>query len=202
VISEPARRAVSRLAGDNLCDGHQHPIRNTKNIAQLFSSLSGERLKPRGLEGPPVRLVECPTSDVISCGDDAVEALLDEGWEPGQVVLLTTHHRHPEQRNAVDVGGWAAYWDAFFAEEDVFYGHVLGFKGLERPVAVLAVNGFKDVQRAREMLYVGLSRGRSLLVVVGEGSVLAQVGGDGVRKRLKTAEQWSPSTAAASGTST
>jgi hypothetical protein len=83
-------------------------------------------------------------------------------------------------------------WDAFFAEEDVFYGHVLGFKGLERPVAVLAVNGFKDMERAREMLYVGLSGGRSLLVVVGEQSVLEQVGGGGVKQRLKNAERWTP----------
>ena len=74
----------------------------------------------------------------------------------------------------------------------MFYGHVLGFKGLERSVAVLAVNGFKDVERAKEMLYVGLSRGRSLLVVVGDSAVLAQVGGDGVRNRLKRAERWDP----------
>jgi ATP:corrinoid adenosyltransferase len=168
-------------------------IRNTKRIAQLFSSLSGEALRPRGLEGPQVRLLECPTDDVIGCADDAVDALLDEGWEPGQVVLLTTHHRHPEQRNAVDVGGWAAYWDDFFAAEDVFYGHVLGFKGLERSVAVLAVNGFKDVDRAREMLYVGLSRARTLLVVVGEQALLEQVGGDGVRARMKQSQRWRPS---------
>ena len=167
-------------------------IRNTKNIAQLFSSLSGERLRPRGLDGAPVRHVECPTDDVVDCADDVVDALITEGWEPGHIVLLTTHHRHPEQRNAIDVGGWAAYWDAFFAEEDVFYGHVLGFKGLERSVAVLAVNGFKDVERAREMLYVGLSRGRSLLVVVGQAAVLAAVGGEGVRKRLTSAERWRP----------
>ncbi len=170
-----------------------HPcIRNTKRIAQLFSSLSGEQLKPRGLEGPAVRLVECAAPEVVERADEAVEALLEEGWEPGQVVLLTTQHRHPDQRNAVDVGGWAAYWDAFFAAEDVFYGHVLGFKGLERSVAVLALNGFRDLERAREMLYVGLSRARSLLVVVGERSLLEQVGGAGVRQRLKQAERWSP----------
>ncbi len=167
-------------------------IRNTKRIAQLFSSLSGEQLKPRGHDGPPVRLVECPPEQVIERADDAVEALLDEGWEPGQIVLLTTHHRHPEQRNAVDMGGWAAYWDAFFADEDVFYGHVLGFKGLERSVAVLAVNRFRDLDRAREMLYVGLSRARSLLVVVGERSLLESVGGDGVRARLRAVQAWQP----------
>jgi UvrD-like helicase C-terminal domain len=152
-------------------------IRNTKEIAQLFGSLSGEKLKPRGMAGAKVRLYDVPSEEV-----------LDEGWRPGQIALLTTQHRHPEQRNAVEVGGYAAYWDAFFAEEDVFYGHVLGFKGLERPVVVLAVNGLKDPERAKEMLYVGLSRARTLLVVVGARALLEQVGGGGVRSRLTTAE--------------
>ena len=136
--------------------------------------------------------MQCPTNEVVDHADDAVEALLDEGWEAGQIALLTTHHRHPEQRNAVDVGGWAAYWDGFFAAEDVFYGHVLGFKGLERSVVVLAVNGFKDLERAKEMLYVGLSRARTLLVVVGDPALLEEVGGAGVRNRLRTAERWDP----------
>jgi DNA helicase IV len=167
-------------------------ICNTKRIAQLFSSLSGEQLVPRGHDGPPVRLVQCAPEDVVSRADDAVEALLDEGWEAGHIALLTTHHRHPEQKQAVDVGGYAAYWDAFFAEEDVFYGHVLGFKGLERSVVVLAVNGFKDVERAKEMLYVGLSRARTLLVVVGQRELLTRTGGAGVANRLRSAERWTP----------
>lgn len=163
-------------------------IRNTKRIAQLFSSLSGEKLRPRGMQGPAVRLYDVPTKHVLTTVDDVVEGLLDEGFAPGQVALLTTQQRHPEQRNAVDVGGWAAYWDAFFAEEDVFYGHVLGFKGLERPVVVLAVNGFKQPERAKEMLYVGLSRARTLLVLVGARELIEEVGGGGVRSRLRTAE--------------
>ncbi len=64
---------------------------------------------------------------------------------------------------------------------------MLGFKGLERPVVVLAVNGFKDPNRAKEMLYVGLSRARTLLLVVGSRAVLEQVGGGGVRSRLRDA---------------
>ena len=165
-------------------------IRNTKKITQLFGSLAGEALKPRGADGAPVRLVECAPEDVIGCADDAIDALLEEGWEPGQVALLTTQHRHPEQKQAIDLGGWAAYWDGFFAAEDVFYGHVLGFKGLERSVVVLAVNGFKDVDRAKEMLYVGLSRARTLLVVVGQRALLERVGGGGVTSRLKSAQRW------------
>lgn len=63
-------------------------------------------------------------------------------------------------------------------------GHVLGFKGLERPVVVLAVNGFRDLARAREMLCVGLSRARTQLVVCGDRTLIRQVGGEGVDRRL------------------
>jgi hypothetical protein len=165
-------------------------IRNTKRIAQLFSSLSGETLRPRGMQGAKVRFVEAAQDDVLGRADEAVEALVTEGWKPGQIALLTTGTRHPEQKNAVDLGGHAAYWDHFFAERDVFWGHVLGFKGLERSVVVLAVNGFKQPERAKEMLYVGLSRARSLLVIVGSRAVLDDVGGPGVAKRLSQAESW------------
>lgn len=165
-------------------------LRSTKQIAQVFGSLAVGTVKPRGMDGPPVRIVDVPADDAIEVADDVVEALLDEGWEPGQVALLATGRRHPEQVNVVDHGGHAAYWDAFFAEEDVFYGHVLGFKGLERQVVVLAVNGVRDAERAREMLYTGLSRARVLLVVVGERSWIEDVGGEAVRKRLAKAEVW------------
>ena len=80
--------------------------------------------------------------------------------------------------------GVDAYWADFFAAEDVFYGQVLGFKGLECPVVVLAVNGFRDLSRAREKLYVGLSRAQTQLVVCGDSDLIAQVGGEAVRRRL------------------
>ena len=68
----------------------------------------------------------------------------------------------------------------------MFYGHVLGFKGLERPVVVLAVNGIRDESRGREYLYVGLSRAQSCLVVCGDLDRIAAVGGEGLRRRLET----------------
>ena len=85
----------------------------------------------------------------------------------------------------LDYHGWDGYWDSFFASEDVFYGHVLGFKGLERPVVVLAVNGLRDQNRGREYLYVGLSRARSCLVVCGDLDQIAAVAGTGLRRRLE-----------------
>jgi hypothetical protein len=166
-------------------------VRNTKRIGQVFSSLASQIPRLGSFEGPAVRFVQCASDDASDRADDAVDALLDE-WDPGKIVLLTTKRRHNLQREVVDGHGWAAYWDDFFAEREVFYGHVLGFKGLERPCVVLAVNGFKQPERAREMLYVGLSRARTQLVVCGDLDEIASVGGEGVRQRLLAAEPWSP----------
>jgi Nuclease-related domain/UvrD-like helicase C-terminal domain/PhoH-like protein len=161
-------------------------IRNTKRIAQTFGSLAAEQSKYRGLEGPPVRFVQCATEDALDAADDAVEELLNDGWEVGQIALLSTGRRHVEQVELVEThGGWASYWDEFFAETGVFYGHVLGFKGLERPAVVLAVNGIRDEARAKEYLYVGLSRARTQLVVCGDLDLITKYGGVGLRKRLE-----------------
>ncbi len=163
-------------------------VRNTKNVGQTFSSLSGEKMLFRGAAGPPVHFAACATDDAVSLADDQVEQLLDT-YDPGQIALLTTGRRHPEHLNEVQLGGHKPYWDAFFDGDGVFYGHVLGFKGLERAVVVLAVNGFRDRDRAKELLYVGLSRARTQLVVCGDLELIAEVGGEGVRQRLRKAQQ-------------
>lgn len=54
------------------------------------------------------------------------------------------------------------------------------------------MNGFKDMDRAAEQLYVGLSRARSLLVVVGDPALLKEAGGPELAKALDRAEVWTP----------
>jgi hypothetical protein len=158
-------------------------LRNTKQIAGTFSSLAPAQQKLRGGDGVPVRFVQCASEDAVGTADDCADALLEEGWPPEAVALLTTYSRHPVQVER-QAAGQDAYWATYWDDEDLFYGHVLGFKGLERPAVVLAVNGFRDEERAREMLYVGLSRARDLLVVCGDLELIRRVGGEGVVRRL------------------
>ncbi|GAB2473980.1 nuclease-related domain-containing DEAD/DEAH box helicase [Xylanimonas ulmi] len=167
-------------------------LRSTKQIARTFGALTDTQVQPRGLSGAPVRVVDVPYAGAVGGADDAVDALVGEGWDPGHVALLTTGSRHPEQRNTVEVVGYEAYWADFFAATDAFYGHVLNFKGLERSVVVLAVNGFQNADRARSMLYTGMSRAKSLLVVVGPRAEVERIGGEAVRRRLAKAEVWAP----------
>ncbi|WP_353711469.1 NERD domain-containing protein [Arthrobacter sp. K5] len=167
-------------------------LRNTRKIAETFKSFAGEHFTPRGGTGLPVRRVECFTDDALGAADDCIDALMDEGWASNQIALLTTKSRHPVHQERFDNGSIAEYWLDFHANNDVFYGHVLGFKGLERSVVVLCVNGFKDMERAAEQLYVGLSRARSLLVVVGESELLEEAGGRELKLALSKAEAWLP----------
>jgi hypothetical protein len=160
-------------------------IRNTQQIAQVFGSLGAAPARYRGMKGPSARFIPCPPDEAIHQADSQVDRLLGEGWEPGQIALLVTGTRHQLQKEILDYHGWDGYWDAFFAGDEVFYGHVLGFKGLERPVVVLAVNGLHDQSRGREYLYVGLSRARSCLVVCGDLDHIAAIGGAGLRRRLE-----------------
>jgi len=158
-------------------------LRNTKQIAGTFSSLTPAVMRARGGHGTPVRFCQCAADEAIDQADGVIETLQQVGWPARTLALLTTDHLHPcqvEQQSA----GQDGYWRSFWEDEHPFYGHVQGFSGLERPAIVLAINGFRDERRAREMLYVGLSRARDLLVVCGDIAMIQRLGGDGVANRL------------------
>lgn len=160
-----------------------HNIRNTRQIATAFGPLVDHPMRFLGGEGPEVRFVSCERDQAHEVGDDQVEALLDAGWRPEDVALLTTGSRHDEQKNR-QAEGTKPYWESFWDVDQVFYGHVLGFKGLERRAVVLVVNDSKDMERASERLYVGLSRAREQLVVCGDPALIVEIGGPDLARRL------------------
>lgn len=160
-------------------------LRNTKQISQSFTSMASNRLRNSEHEGEQVRFVECAYDTALDCADDMVDQLIDEGWQPSDIAVLSTGPRHPEQRSRQEAG-WEHYWDSFWDTDQVFYGHVSGFKGLERPAIILAVNETPGRDRSRERLYVGLSRARDLLVVCGDPQHIEAVGGADVLKRLRS----------------
>jgi hypothetical protein len=95
-----------------------------------------------------VKFVACARENATEVGDDEVDLLLEEGWRPEDVALLTTGTRHPEQKQR-QAAGHAAYWGSFWDADQVFYGRVLGFKGLERRAVVLVVWGSRVHRRSR-----------------------------------------------------
>lgn len=160
-----------------------HNLRNTRQIASVFGPLTDQRMQLRGGDGPTVRFVPCAPDQACGVADDQIDPLIDNGWRSEDIALLTTGARHPEQVERQEQGN-AAYWDSFWDADQVFYGHVLGFKGLERRVVVLALNEREPSERSRERLYVGLSRAREQLVICGDPEFVRTVGGPDVAARL------------------
>lgn len=158
-------------------------LRNTTQIASVFNPMAEKRMTFRGGEGPPVRFVPCASTDACAAADTVVEQLLEAGCDAGSIAVLTTGHRHPDHRRVEEAVGKDGYWDGFWESDEVFHGTVMGFKGLERPVVVLAVDGFHDGV-ARDVMYAGLSRARDELVVCGDLAVIRAAAGDEVAKRL------------------
>lgn len=161
----------------------EHNLRNTRDVFETFATMMPTRMRHRGGIGPKVRFVSCDPTASIEVADDQVDLLLDGGWRPEDVALLTTASRHPEHLSRLESGlddYWGSYWDA----EQVFYGSVLGFKGLERRVVVLAINGSSDRELSRERLYVGLSRATDQLVVCGDLEQIQALAGDPLARHL------------------
>src|SRR5699024_1589488 len=97
-------------------------------------------MRLEGGDGPAVTFVQTGTEEALAVADDQVDLLLDEGWGPEDIALLTTGRRHPVQVERQEDLGQRGYWRTFWEDEDVFFGHVLGAKGMERRVVVLCVN--------------------------------------------------------------
>ena len=77
-------------------------LRNTKQIAQTFGSLAPLQMRYRGGDGAPVRFVPCATDDAVGVASDQAVALLDEGWLPEHVALLTTGTPAPDAGRAAE----------------------------------------------------------------------------------------------------
>ena len=141
-------------------------LRNSQQLAKSVESLIQEPVKALGPDSFEVEYVDVESEeDVLWAADDIVVRLtVEEFWNPGEIDLLTTKYRHPvhaERRTNQD-----AFWNEFWEGIDVFYGTVQGFKGLERSVVVLAVNGIHENSDENDMMYVWMTRARDRLVVV------------------------------------
>jgi hypothetical protein len=150
-------------------------IRNSRQIGEIAKGFTNRGIVLRGPSSFDVEFIECEEIEVIDKADDVVERLADkENWHPGEIALLTTKERHPVHAE-VSSRDRDKYWSDFWTGHDVFYGTVGGFKGLERPVVVLAINGFHESEDFEDFLYVGLTRARDRLVIVGSDEVCENI---------------------------
>ncbi|NYI03110.1 hypothetical protein [Allostreptomyces psammosilenae] len=124
---------------------------------------------PEGQQGRPtarITVVEATPREALERADEAVDGLLEEGREPGDILVLTTGEIHPWQQHELSFGE-ASYWRQLDERGDVFYASAADARDAARPVVVLAVNGGDETTQA-QALVAGLTRAGELLVVCGE----------------------------------
>jgi hypothetical protein len=144
--------------------------RNTLPIARRVAACFRDPPPREGATGPEPSLVEADEGLLVSVVHDLVRSLLvDEHLDPRRIVVLTNQRRTVQQLRQMSVG------TTTFVEpgaSGLFTDTIHRFKGLDAETVVLALSGRpgdvageKNVDRA--LAYVGASRARSALFVVG-----------------------------------
>lgn len=151
-------------------------LRNSQQIAKAISGFLSRPILARGPYAFEIEYIEVKSSDdIIPTADDLVAKLTDkEFWHPGEIALLTSKSRHPEHVRMANQDR-NAHWNSLWSNEDVFYCTIGGFKGLERPVVVLAIDGFHEDSEEDDVLYVGMSRARDKLMIVGTPAAIQEI---------------------------
>jgi hypothetical protein len=152
-------------------------LRSSRKIAESLNELSSVENQASGLimGMPPEVIIVNEGDQPEAVADRYVDYLINEAsWRPQDIVVVTTgklHTKHQELKTDL-----VHYWDEYFANYSVFYTHVNSFKGLERPVVVVIVNGMSLNSDAKQQLYVAMSRARDDLVLVGTQAELDNLG--------------------------
>jgi hypothetical protein len=152
-------------------------LRSSRAIASSLNEFSQGDNEPSGLiqgMSPEILLVDHRDQAEQSANEYVKFLISDAGWRPQDIVVIATRQRHAIHEALH--GDPAKYWDSYFANDSVFYTHVSSFKGLERPVVVVVVNGIPSGTQGSQQLYVAMSRARDDLVLVGAAEELGHLG--------------------------
>jgi hypothetical protein len=97
--------------------------------------------------------------------------------------LRTTGARQPVQKERQEASGFAAYWEDFWSNADVFYGHFLGFKAWSA-MPSCCVSTKTEVASATGSSLRRAVPATDRLVVVGDPDVIERACGRDVREGL------------------
>jgi UvrD-like helicase C-terminal domain/AAA domain len=151
-------------------------LRNPWPVADSAGKMIADPPRALDYDGPPVLFIECAREDAINAADHMVDELFDS-WHPGNIVLLTTGHQHPEHQSRVHFHGEDTYERGLWDEDAPFYATVGKFKGLERPVVVIAVDDFREGINPADVLYVALTRATHAAVICGDPQEITAIVG-------------------------
>lgn len=139
-------------------------MRNTHPIAMRVAAVIGSDFQGRGIPGPdPVwngSDGHPQERDIVS----AVELLLDQGFGPTSLVVLCDSARTAERLRERSIGPFSF---GAWGSRGIPVETISRFKGLESQAVILVLDGPLD-DDVQASAYVGMSRARSVLVVVGD----------------------------------
>ena len=152
--------------------------RNTKHIAEETYLLSGFENPPSRLgeeQGPPVEYKYWKSSeDFANLLDREIKRLLQEGISVEEIVILSPRRLESSVLAGVkEISGFplediSRNLDIMRKKKIVKFSTIHSFKGLESPVVIVVVGGIEEVDRnnSQSLLYVSMSRAKSLLILM------------------------------------
>jgi len=161
---------------------------NCRNTAPIHSAAykhyKGVPVSPPDIEGDDVQFDASPGRDAQASKINAriVDLIARQGVTAGDITVLiadalrktdyyTTLRRLPLPKPAT----WLE--EGIRRNDTVLIDTIQRFKGLESPVVILWGLDTIDLTRSEELLYVGISRAKSLLVVVGTAATCTALQG-------------------------
>lgn len=150
--------------------------RNTRAIHEVLGCLAGDTgtraLGPPGT--PPEFILARDGREQTRELSRVLHRLIrEQGVAPAAIAVLVSSRRG-EPPVVVDgrIGAFEATTEHDAADERILFESVTRFKGLEREVVILTRLDPVDYISFRPMLYVGASRARTMLVVIGDEETL------------------------------
>lgn len=160
------RRAASIEASVRRGDVQLNRIlRNTRPIAESFRALLPQSIAIDGPDGPPVEFRSIVGSPQSALHDTLADLIRTRRIAADQIaVLFPDRSIREEYVTGGKLGGWPTTDAERMPQGEVISDSVRRFKGLERSVVVI----FRPSAYCTEVevLYVGMSRARTLLVVL------------------------------------
>jgi hypothetical protein len=157
--------------------------RNTAPIHRAaYAHYRGVPVQPPAIEGDDVQFDEAATRDtqLAKIAARIVDLVARQGVAAGDIVVLIADAAHKGDYYALlkrqPLPRPAVWLDEGTRGKDiVLIDTAQRFKGLESPVVILWGLDAVNLQRSEELLYVAMSRAKSLLVVVGTSITCAAI---------------------------
>jgi hypothetical protein len=157
--------------------------RNTQAIHTVLGRLAGDtRTRAIGPQGAPPEflLAREPREQARELSRVLHRLIREQQVPPGAIAVLTSSRRAvPELVAEGHIGAFAVTTGHDAGDDRVLVESVTRFKGLERDVVILVRLDPVAYCEFLPLLYVGASRARAMLVVIGDDAVLRWFQGEG-----------------------